>query len=313
VESGTGSGAMSHAILRTIAPSGHLHTYEFNQQRAETARLEFQQHGLLQNLVTVHHADVCGKKPVVTTTTSATTSSNEENSGAATISTTSATTSAVKNNGGGFGLPGQSVDAVFLDLPEPWLAVPHAAFVLKTGAGRIASYSPCMEQTQRTIQAMQCAGFHSIKTMEFRLQEHYVDEVEYESPPRNKRPRMDPHPQQPLFQQQQQQSTVAAAAEKDSKVDGDNRKENSLENGDQAMKETEVEENKSVAAAASTSNDANEGARKHKTTMLVARPYTMMRGHTAFLTFATAGNVPQPNPAAAKRTAVSSPVAHCGE
>jgi tRNA (adenine57-N1/adenine58-N1)-methyltransferase len=41
LESGTGSGAMSHAILRTIAPQGQLHTFEFNQHRVETARKEF--------------------------------------------------------------------------------------------------------------------------------------------------------------------------------------------------------------------------------------------------------------------------------
>ncbi len=28
---------MSHAILRTIAPSGHLYTFEFHEQRAKMA------------------------------------------------------------------------------------------------------------------------------------------------------------------------------------------------------------------------------------------------------------------------------------
>jgi 16S rRNA A1518/A1519 N6-dimethyltransferase RsmA/KsgA/DIM1 with predicted DNA glycosylase/AP lyase activity len=60
-ESGTGSGAMSHAILRSIAPRGMLHTYEFNGMRAKRARLEFEGHGL-GHLVEVHHRDVCGKK-----------------------------------------------------------------------------------------------------------------------------------------------------------------------------------------------------------------------------------------------------------
>ena len=38
LESGTGSGSMSHAIARTIAPSGQLYTFEFHQQRADTAQ-----------------------------------------------------------------------------------------------------------------------------------------------------------------------------------------------------------------------------------------------------------------------------------
>lgn len=49
---------MSHAIIRTIAPTGHLHTVEFHQQRAEKAREEFQEHGV-GRWVTVRNQDVC--------------------------------------------------------------------------------------------------------------------------------------------------------------------------------------------------------------------------------------------------------------
>ena len=35
---GTGSGSMSHAIMRTIAPTGHLYTFEFHEQRAKIAK-----------------------------------------------------------------------------------------------------------------------------------------------------------------------------------------------------------------------------------------------------------------------------------
>ncbi|XP_030175943.1 tRNA (adenine(58)-N(1))-methyltransferase catalytic subunit TRMT61A isoform X3 [Lynx canadensis] len=57
-ESGTGSGSVSHALIRTIAPTGHLHSVEFHQQRAEKAREEFQEHRV-GRWVTVRNQDVC--------------------------------------------------------------------------------------------------------------------------------------------------------------------------------------------------------------------------------------------------------------
>lgn len=38
VESGTGSGGVSHALARSISPNGHLYTFEFHKQRADLAR-----------------------------------------------------------------------------------------------------------------------------------------------------------------------------------------------------------------------------------------------------------------------------------
>jgi len=216
VESGTGSGAMSHALLRTIAPKGHLYTYEFNKVRADAARSEFEKNGV-QSLVTVSHRDV---------------------------------------QKDGFDRPAVSVDAIFLDLPEPWWAVSHAASILRPG-GRLASYSPCMEQTQRVVQALNNSGFHSIKTMEYRLREHYVDEINLPPPPGNKRPRFVTH------DQESRRREAAAMGEETVTVDEDKAMPNSNEE--------------------SVNVEGTEG-----NPMVVARPYTMMRGHTAFLTFATA-------------------------
>ncbi|KAJ6661890.1 hypothetical protein lerEdw1_013061 [Lerista edwardsae] len=56
----TGSGSLSHAIIRTIAPTGHLYTVEFHQQRAEKAKEEFKEHKV-GDLVTVKNQDVCEK------------------------------------------------------------------------------------------------------------------------------------------------------------------------------------------------------------------------------------------------------------
>ncbi|XP_047137120.1 tRNA (adenine(58)-N(1))-methyltransferase catalytic subunit TRMT61A isoform X1 [Hydra vulgaris] len=125
VESGTGSGSLSHAILRSIKPSGHLYTFDFHLQRVDKAREEFMQHGL-ENFVTCKCADACAD---------------------------------------GFSLEDKA-DAVFLDLPSPWDAIPHAIKTIKKSGGRLCSFSPCIEQVQRTCDVLRQFRFCEIKTVE---------------------------------------------------------------------------------------------------------------------------------------------------
>ncbi|KCV70261.1 hypothetical protein H696_02591 [Fonticula alba] len=134
VESGTGSGSFSHSLARTVGPTGHLHTFEYHAQRAELAAEEFARHGLADR-ATVRCRDVCEL------------GFTEE-------------------------LRGQA-DAVFLDLPSPWLAIGHARDALNPRVPtRLASYSPCMEQVQRTCLALRDLGFSEIRTFETLIRPH---------------------------------------------------------------------------------------------------------------------------------------------
>ncbi|KAL1452085.1 hypothetical protein WDU94_006399 [Cyamophila willieti] len=126
IESGTGSGSLSHSLARTVQQSGHVYTFDFHEDRARIATEEFQTHGLTQ--VTCQHRDVVQD---------------------------------------GFGEElNNKVDAVFLDLPHPWLAVESAVKSLKSRGGRFCSFSPCIEQVQRTCESLRKLGFVDINTVE---------------------------------------------------------------------------------------------------------------------------------------------------
>ncbi|XP_026761513.2 tRNA (adenine(58)-N(1))-methyltransferase catalytic subunit TRMT61A [Galleria mellonella] len=127
IEAGTGSGSLTHALIRRVRPHGHVFTFDFHEHRANVARKEFEEHGL-SDFVTAQHRDVL-------------------------------------EEGFGENLKGKA-DAVFLDLPSPWIGVPHVLDALKAKGGRFCSFSPCIEQVQRTCLALERQGFQELTTME---------------------------------------------------------------------------------------------------------------------------------------------------
>lgn len=134
LESGTGSGSMTTSLARVVAPHGHVHTFEFHEQRAALAAREFVDNGL-GRLVTVEHRNV-------------------EADGFPSV------------------LAG-AADAVFLDLPAPWRVVPAASKCLRPD-GVACTFSPCIEQVQRTCKELNAHGFRNLRIMEVLLRQYDV-------------------------------------------------------------------------------------------------------------------------------------------
>jgi tRNA (adenine57-N1/adenine58-N1)-methyltransferase len=66
-------------------------------------------------------------------------------------------------------------DAVFIDVPEPWDIVPKAAVALK-GGHHTVSWSPNVEQVQKTVDAMKANHFTRINTVEIIMRDLLVRE-----------------------------------------------------------------------------------------------------------------------------------------
>ncbi|KAL3629199.1 hypothetical protein CASFOL_026421 [Castilleja foliolosa] len=135
LESGTGSGSLSTSLARAVAPNGHVYTFDFHEQRAASARDDFEKTGL-SSLVTVGVRDIQGE------------GFPDEFSGRA--------------------------DSIFLDLPQPWLAIQSAAKMLQQD-GVLCSFSPCIEQVQKTCESLK-SYFTDIRTFEVLLHTYEVRE-----------------------------------------------------------------------------------------------------------------------------------------
>ncbi|GER34562.1 tRNA (adenine(58)-N(1))-methyltransferasecatalytic subunit TRMT61A [Striga asiatica] len=125
LESGTGSGSLTTSLARAVAPNGHVHTFDFHEQRASSA-----------SLVTVSVRDIQGK-----------------------------------------GFPEEflgQADSIFLDLPQPWSAIPSAAKMLQQD-GVLCSFSPCIEQVQKSCETLKL-HFTDIRTFEVLLHTYEVRE-----------------------------------------------------------------------------------------------------------------------------------------
>ncbi|AQZ17228.1 GCD14 (YJL125C) [Zygosaccharomyces parabailii] len=140
IEAGTGSGSFSHAFARTV---GHLYSYEFHSVRYEQALQEFKDHGL-EN-VTLTHRDVCSDGFLI----------KEGNNTSFDFAETSIKEVNIHAN------------AVFLDLPAPWDAIPLLDEVIaKNEKVGVCCFSPCIEQVDKSIEVLEKCGWRNIQMVE---------------------------------------------------------------------------------------------------------------------------------------------------
>lgn len=126
-EAGTGSGALTMALLRAVGPGGLVVTYEIRDDFAQTAKTNITRSMNPINLI-------CIKKNAYE---------------------------------GIDLLDDQvPFDRVVLDLPEPWQVVPHAVHALRSG-GIYLSFVPTIPQVMQTVDALErTAVFGMIETFE---------------------------------------------------------------------------------------------------------------------------------------------------
>lgn len=131
LESGVGSGAATTVLAHAVGPTGRVVVQELRDEFADWARDNLARCGLADR-VEMHVGDLTqAPAPGV---------------------------AAFAAKRGGF-------DAVLLDQPEPWLALPHVAPLLAPGA-RVACYTPQVSQMEAAARRLAELGFLEVRTLE---------------------------------------------------------------------------------------------------------------------------------------------------
>jgi len=127
-EAGTGSGALTMALLRAVGERGHVVTYEAREDFARTAVRNVERYLGPLSTLTLRRRDVY--------------------------------------EGLAYDDTAQPFDRLVLDLPEPWRVVPHAVGALRSG-GLYLSFVPTIPQVMQTVDALERAeAFGLIQTFE---------------------------------------------------------------------------------------------------------------------------------------------------
>ena len=218
----------------------------------------------------------------------------------------------------GFPMVEGGCNAVFLDLPAPWAVVESSHAALKHG-GRVCSFSPCIEQVQRTCLELDRLGFSEISTIEillrsFEVQSHVnfpMPKFQQPYPPRERNFSANAAASAAASSTPASAAPTAAAPA----ASGESRKR-PLEDGgvdaaESASSEGAPEKKAKLedGSAFATPADAPVGTKalepsfappaapapapavvpqkvQPPLTLVTTKPYQLMRGHTGYLTFA---------------------------
>lgn len=166
-----------------------------------------------------------------------------------------------------------SLDAIFLDLPEPWRALKYVPHVLKPDRN-ICCYSPCVEQVIKTCDKLRELGFHSIRMFEVRQKPHTAYKISLDVAD--------------IGQKLESKYSFPTDIKHE-----DVEKVSEKEEEEHTAKKLRLEDGSSTAPV--STEVLHSASMKHyrprtlpPVSVSVARPDATMKGHTAYLTFATA-------------------------
>lgn len=229
LETGTGTGSLTTSLARAVAPHGKVATFDYHEERVGLARKDFERHGI-DHVVDVTHRDTQRD-----------------------------------------GFPEEYIgkaDAVFLDLPMPWLVIGSAAACLRPD-GMVCSFSPCIEQVQRTCDALNSNGFKDIQTMEILLREHQIVKEGLLST---------------IDLMYIQQGRRAKAATKNAEGPPEKKKVKLSEDADNHSNANGTNSEKQEGHA--TGKEEANNKKKKPEKELMSKPVFAAKGHTGYLTFA---------------------------
>ncbi|KAF9144500.1 tRNA (adenine-N(1)-)-methyltransferase catalytic subunit trm61 [Mortierella sp. GBA39] len=267
IESGTGSGSFSHSIARTLAPHGHLYSFEYHQERVNAAKKEFEEHGL-SDLVTLRCRDVCKD---------------------------------------GFDLENKvDAVFLDLPAPWEAVASAKKAFK-QNKVGKICTFSPCIEQISRTVTALTEQGFVDIQMYEclIRFNEIRVipmwtidEAMEKQRAVEKKRKRAAPRVvRDDNNNNTQDEESSSGHIDKSIKVEPsvDDSNQSSAAATPNSTTESEMEDSVSTTTSTpvigsetpASASEAEPRERIEPKNVVVTRLPVEQRGHTSYLMFAT--------------------------